>query len=156
MGFGPVTFWLVTTYSFTIAHKRPLFIPNDIHHWDSILSNHLRLKGLAQWPNSDNLAVNPVQGHNRQAPTTRIKRETHDHIRSTWTKSETALDDYLWYWACRNWNSSLILSHDSATVNLKPGWPGWWGAWKTTITSIKLNYLPREPNLFSSKHWERL
>ncbi len=37
---------------------------------------------------------------------------------------------YLWYWAWRNWNSSLILSQDSATVNLKPGWPGWWGAWK--------------------------
>lgn len=35
---------------------------------------------------------------------------------------------YLWYWACRNWNSSLIRSHDSATVNLKPGCPGWWGA----------------------------
>lgn len=55
-----------------------------------------------------------------------------------------SLEHYLWYWACRNWNSSLILSHDSATVNLKPGWPGWWGAWKTTITSIKLNYIPRE------------
>lgn len=36
---------------------------------------------------------------------------------------------HLWYWACRNWNSSLILSQDSATVNLKPGCPGWWGAW---------------------------
>lgn len=35
---------------------------------------------------------------------------------------------HLWYWACRNWNSSLIRSQDSATVNLKPGWPGWCGA----------------------------
>lgn len=30
---------------------------------------------------------------------------------------------YVWYCACRKLNSSLIRSHDSATVNLK-GWLG--------------------------------
>lgn len=36
------------------------------------------------------------------------------------------LDSHLWYWACRNWNSSLIRSQDSVTVNLN-GCPGWCG-----------------------------
>lgn len=35
-------------------------------------------------------------------------------------------NSYLWYWACRKWNSSLIRSQDSVTVNFN-GCPGWWG-----------------------------
>lgn len=49
------------------------------------------------------------------------------------TLRDILCNHYLWYWACRNWNSSLILSQDSATVNLKPGWPGWCGAWKKVL-----------------------
>lgn len=30
---------------------------------------------------------------------------------------------YLWYWVWRNWNSSLMRSRVSRTVNLKD-WPG--------------------------------
>lgn len=38
---------------------------------------------------------------------------------------------YLWYCACRKLNSSLILSHESPTVNLK-GCPAWGGPCKET------------------------
>ena len=58
-------------------------------------------------------------------------------------------DSHLWYWACRNWNSSLIRSQDSVTVNLN-GCPGWCGTstpsrqhareernnWATRVTKV--------------------
>lgn len=37
---------------------------------------------------------------------------------------------YLWYWACKKLNSSLILSQESGTVNLKGGWPDCVGPYK--------------------------
>ena len=37
-----------------------------------------------------------------------------------------APNSHLWYWACRKWNSSLIRSQDSVTVNFN-GCPGWRG-----------------------------
>lgn len=43
-------------------------------------------------------------------------------------------DTHLWYCACKNWNSSLILSSDSGIVNLK-GWPAaWCGVWQSSAT----------------------
>ena len=45
------------------------------------------------------------------------------HLHATATNART-LDSYLWIWACKKLNSSLIRSHVSVTVNLNGACPG--------------------------------
>lgn len=64
---------------------------------------------------------------------------------------------YLWYWACKKLNSSLIRSMDSTMFNLK-GCGGWlpvcgpWGTWKTKkkFKDIKWNLIFKS-NLLSEQ-----
>jgi hypothetical protein len=44
--------------------------------------------------------------------------------------------DYLWYWACKKLNSSLMRSHVSVTVNLN-GCPGCGGPYHSIKNLIK-------------------
>lgn len=72
----------------------------------------------------------------------------------------TKLFSHLWYWAWRKLNSSLILSHDSATVNLN-GCPGWGGPCegteggrgRKTWLLLHAHYLPLFAWLFSRRLW---
>lgn len=58
---------------------------------------------------------------------------------------------YLWYCACRNWNSSLIRSQDSEMVNLK-GCAGWCGACKQATRSFRRPSVAPRPRPRALRH----